>query len=261
MEFRFDLRPLEAEPQQLQTQVSAGLEQLTEQRSREKLPRLWKVTDALNRNRAARGTISEKRRNIRRALAVFDWMLGLVALTPAVMEPGELWGLLLAGGAAFGVGTGILWVLWRKPLGVFSLLTGLLLTFTGLNAPAPIDRLTGLGIVCLLLGGTALFSGRLRRETPYDKAARELLGHARDFLGSMDTLWLLPDGFGTTCQSETPPETLIPYSIIEHMVETDSLWILVFQNRAMLLQKAELRGDPEEFRAFLQEKGVPVLPA
>ena len=257
MEFRFVLRPLPDDQKELQTQVSAGLERLTEQRSREKLPRLWKLTDALSRSQAARGRISERRRNLRRVLALFDWLLGLVALAPALMNPTELWGLLLAGGAAFGVGTGILWVLWRKPLGVISLLAGGLLIFAGFGAPEQLGSVMGLGIVCLLLGGTALFSGRLHRETPYDRAARELLAHARDFLGDIDTLWLLPEGIGATFQSEAAPETLLPYKEVERMVETDSLWILVLQDKAMLLQKSELQGDPEEFRAFLREV-VPV---
>ena len=40
------------------------------------------------------------------------------------------------------------------------------------------------------------------------------------------------------------------------MVETEDYWILVIDQKAVLLQKRELAKDPETFPDFLQEHGV-----
>lgn len=45
------------------------------------------------------------------------------------------------------------------------------------------------------------------------------------------------------------------------MVETADLWLMVAEQKGMILQKQEFQGDPDGFRTFLQEKGVRIIPA
>lgn len=266
MEYRFVLQALPAEEPALR-QVSKGLERLTEARSREKMPGVWKVTDWLNSAQEGRPPISSVRRNFRRVMALLCWLLGVFALIPALTAPGELLSVLIAGAAAFGVGTGMLWALLPRTLGVLSLLVALPLLMGSLGSPEVLGNLLGFGILMLLLGLAVLASRLIRRESPYDRAARELVLHARDFMPDIDSFWFLPDGITATretdaSQEETPeeikvpPESLLSYDKVERVVETEDYWILVIDQKAVLLQKRELAKDPETFPDFLQEHGV-----
>ena len=170
MEYRFVLQALPAEEPALR-QVSKGLERLTEARSREKMPGVWKVTDWLNSAQEGRPPISSVRRNFRRVMALLCWLLGVFALIPALTAPGELLSVLIAGAAAFGVGTGMLWALLPRTLGVLSLLVALPLLMGSLGSPEVLGNLLGFGILMLLLGVAVLASRLIRRESPYDRAA------------------------------------------------------------------------------------------
>ena len=278
MMYRFVLQPVQEES--LFRQVSEGLERLTEARSREKMPGAWKVIDWLNGSRKNRAPISAGRRNFRRGLALADWLLGIFALVPALIAPGELMPVLIAGATAFGVGTGMLWVLLPRTMGVLSLLISLPLVAGSLGNPESLGNLLGFGILLLLLGLAVLVSRKMRRESPYDRAAREIVCHARDFLQDIDSFWFLPEGIGATREADTPPdsdageadtspdqdarktevppESLLSYDKVERAVETEDCWILVIDQKALLLQKKELTEEPETFPGFLRERGVRV---
>ena len=257
MEYKFVFQAV-PEQEELFRQVSQGLEKLTEMYSREKLPGLWKVTDRLNRAQEGKAPISSGRRNFRRVMALVDWLLGIFALIPAVQSPRELGTLLAVGAAAFGVGAGMLWVLLPRTLGVLSLLISLPLIMGSLG------NLLGLGVLLLLLGLAVLFSKFRRRENPCERAARDLLSHARDFQRDTqaEALLFLPDGIGYTVPEgvELSEPGLLDYSKLEAMVETADLWLMVAEQKGMILQKQEFQGDPDSFRTFLQEKGVRIIP-
>ena len=199
MEYKFVFQAV-PEQEELFRQVSQGLEKLTEMYSREKLPGLWKATDRLNRAQEGKAPISSGRRNFRRVMALVDWLLGIFALIPAVQSPRELGTLLAVGAAAFGVGAGMLWVLLPRTLGVLSLLISLPLIMGSLGNPDQLGNLLGLGVLLLLLGLAVLFSKFRRKENPYERAARDLLSHARDFQRDTqaEALLFLPEGIGYT---------------------------------------------------------------
>ena len=264
MEYKFVFQAV-PEQEKLFRQVSQGLEKLTEMYSREKLPGLWKVTDRLNRAQEGKAPISSGRRNFRRVMALVDWLLGIFALIPAVQSPKELGTLLAVGAAAFGVGAGMLWVLLPRTLGVLSLLISLPLIMGSLGNPDQLENLLGLGVLLLLLGLAVLFSKFRRKENPYERAARDLLSHARDFQRDTqaEALLFLPEGIGYTVPEgvELSEPGLLDYSKLEAMVETADLWLMVAEQKGMILQKQEFQGDPDSFHAFLQEKGVRIIPA
>ena len=245
MEYKFVFQAV-PEQEELFRQVSQGLEKLTEMYSREKLPGLWKVTDRLNRAQEGKAPISSGRRNFRRVMALVDWLLGIFALIPAVQSPRELGTLLAVGAAAFGVGAGMLWVLLPRTLGVLSLLISLPLIMGS-------------------LGLAVLFSKFRRKENPYERAARDLLSHARDFQRDTqaEALLFLPEGIGYTVPEgvELSGPGQLDYSKLEAMVETADLWLMVAEQKGMILQKQEFQGDPDGFRTFLQEKRVRIIPA
>lgn len=263
MEYKFVFQAV-PEQEELFRQVSQGLEKLTEIYSREKLPGLWKVTDRLNRAQEGKAPISSGRRNFRRVMALVDWLLGIFALIPAVQSPKELGTLLAVGAAAFGVGAGMLWVLLPRTLGVLSLLISLPLIMGSLGNPDQLGNLLGLGVLLLLLGLAVLFSKFRRKENPYERAARDLLSHARDFQRDTqaEALLFLPEGIGYTVPEgvELSGPGQLDYSKLEAMVETADLWLMVAEQKGMILQKQEFQGDPDGFRTFLQEKGVRIIP-
>ena len=109
-----------------------------------------------------------------------------------------------------------------------------------------------------------LFSKFRRKENPYERAARDLLSHARDFQRDTqaEALLFLPEGIGYTVPEgvELSEPGLLDYSKLEAMVETADLWLMVAEQKGMILQKQEFQGDPDGFRTFLQEKGVRIIP-
>ena len=117
----------------------------------------------------------------------------------------------------------------------------------------------------MLLGLAVLFSKFRRKENPYERAARDLLSHARDFQRDTqaEALLFLPEGIGYTVPEgvELSEPGLLDYSKLEAMVETADLWLMVAEQKGMILQKQEFQGDPDGFRTFLQEKGVRIIPA
>ena len=76
------------------------------------------------------------------------------------------------------------------------------------------------------------------------------------------TLLFLPEGIGYTVPEgvELSEPGLLDYGKLEAMVETADLWLMVAEQKGMILQKQEFQGDPDGFRTFLQEKGVRIIP-
>ena len=146
----------------------------------------------------------------------------------------------------------------------FSLLISLPLIMGSLGNPDQLGNLLGLGVLLLLLGLAVLFSKFRRKENPYERAARDLLSHARDFQRDTqaEALLFLPEGIGYTVPEgvELSEPGLLDYGKLEAMVETADLWLMVAEQKGMILQKQEFQGDPDSFRTFLQEKGVRIIP-
>lgn len=104
--FSFRLWPLDAE--RLRPQVRRALEKRTELLSRQQCPRIWALTDRLNRVEQVSSGSLQHRRQLRLILGLVDGALGLFLLLPGLMDPGALPLPLLVGAACFGFSLGIL---------------------------------------------------------------------------------------------------------------------------------------------------------
>lgn len=104
--FSFRLSPLDAE--RLRPQVRRALEKRTELLSRQRCPRIWALTDRLNRVEQVSSGSLQHRRQLRLILGLVDGALSLFLLLPGLMDPGALPLPLLVGAACFGFSLGIL---------------------------------------------------------------------------------------------------------------------------------------------------------
>ena len=104
--FLFQPTPLDAAA--LRPQVRRALERRTELLSRQRCPRIWALTDRLNRVEQVSSGSLQLRRQLHLILGLVDGALGLFLLLPGLMDPGALPLPLLVGAACFGFSLGIL---------------------------------------------------------------------------------------------------------------------------------------------------------
>ena len=94
MDYEFQLSPYDGAS--LVPQVSCALEKRTESISREKYPKMWKITDHFNSKKVSE--IVLKRRRLRyRVYGILLIIMGAFLLIPGLMEPQELAVPLFAG--------------------------------------------------------------------------------------------------------------------------------------------------------------------
>ena len=80
--FTFLISPADAGT--LEGQVSRALEKRVELASRERMPKLWELTDKLNSGEKAPEDVLGNRRRRRRALGFFCWLLKNSLVPPAI---------------------------------------------------------------------------------------------------------------------------------------------------------------------------------
>lgn len=256
MEFMFQISPYRGT--EFVPQVSRALEKRTELASREKLPKLWALTDKLNSMGKAPEAVRERRRKRRVLLGLLDWLLGLFLLVPGWLSPRELLIPLLAGAAAYGAGFVILWRSRRGLLAVLSLLQGGLFCVGALGNPAELGPLLylgvfGLGIFGAAAGVAALLTRRHSRKSPYGRAAEQLLREQGQAGGSGETQVRFSDtGMVLAQKASEEGKQEVPYSAFESVIETEDFLVLVYGGNAAVLQKQDLMlGNIEELRNFL----------
>ena len=106
MDYEFQLSPYDGAS--LVPQVSCALEKRTESISREKYPKMWKITDHFNSKKVSE--IVLKRRRLRyRVYGILLIIMGAFLLIPGLMEPQELAVPLFAGILGLLLGVFTLW--------------------------------------------------------------------------------------------------------------------------------------------------------
>lgn len=88
----------------LKPEIKSGLLKLNEQISREKLPSLWKMMDKMKSKKKVPPEVALRRRKRAKIYGVFLILLGIFALVPGLMDPIELWPVLLSGSTCFVLG-------------------------------------------------------------------------------------------------------------------------------------------------------------
>ena len=101
MAYTFLVRP---PAQTAQDQLLRALERVTEARSRQACPGLWKMTDRLNQVQRMPPEVLRRRRRRQKVYGVLLLALGLFGAIPAAMEPQELMSVLVVSLAAIALG-------------------------------------------------------------------------------------------------------------------------------------------------------------
>ena len=117
-------------------EVSSALEQWMELFSRRKYPKLWALTDRINRwNKAP--TARAKRRRQGQVQGLVNWIMAMVLLPVAFLAPDSPV-LAIVGALCLGIGVVELWRYLPKTLGILSLLAGVFFLMAALGDPAEI---------------------------------------------------------------------------------------------------------------------------
>ena len=245
--FHFRLAPVDAE--KLFPQVCRALEYWTEQRSRSRHPRLWRLTDWLNRKGPASEERLRRRRQLRLVLSLVFWALGLFLLVPFLYSPQDLALPGLAGGAAFALSTLLLWRNQRKLLGILGLATGGILTVGTLGSTAVPVSLLYLGAFLLITGIFAFALPKRAKRNRFETPAAQML-QARGALPKGADVHVSFTESAMVIQDENE----VPFDLITSVLETEDLFFALFQDRVFPLQKKELTGQKlDHFRAFLEQ--------
>ena len=101
MAYTFLVRP---PAQTAQDQLLRALERVTEARSRQACPGLWRMTDRLNQVERIPQEVLRRRRRRQKVYGVLLLALGLFGAIPAAMEPHELMSVLVVSLAAIALG-------------------------------------------------------------------------------------------------------------------------------------------------------------
>lgn len=250
--FSFAVTPMD--PAVLRPQVRGALEKRNELLSRQNYPKMWELTDRLNRVPKVSPAVSARRRRRELVLGTVNWLLGLFLLLPGLMEPSKLLAPLVVGALAFGVGMGTLWKRKRMLLMGLCLPLGLLLTFGAVANRQELGNFLWPGLVCLAVAIAAPLSRRRVRRDPYDRAAETLL-QGRDS-EIMRVLHVTFDGQGmTVTQKDVEPGVTVPYETMEMILETADLLLVVDGETITTLQKGDLcDGAMDGLRQMLQER-------
>lgn len=250
--FRFGITAISEE---LAPQLSRVLRHCADFSSRKKLPMLWKITDRLNRMPKAAPEVLKKRRQREGIWGIVLWALSMFLLIPSAMDPAALTGPLVLSVLGFALACVAMRSTKRNLLTGLNLTMGALLFLGALLAPQELKALLVPGVLCFVVGVWTLTEKRVRRkESPFDRQARELLRQRRT-IADMERMqveftdegMILSDGTDTNAQC-------FAYNEFLFVGETEDLLVPVCGQRAIVLQKKDLQnGSMEKLRAFLQE--------
>ena len=254
MDQKISFRITALDADHLRPQLSRALEQRTELISRQKYPKMWELTEKLNRVEKVPNTMQEYRAKRRRMLGILNWLLGVFLLTSGLMEPQKLLIPLLVGAVGFSVGVVTLWQNRRALLGVCSLFPGVILTMGALGNPAELGTLLILGIACLDIGVAALLSKGRKKQNPFDKAAQLLLQEKSTAAGMEHVrITFSPEGMVISRADREQETHLVPYSSFEWVLETADLLLPMYHSAVTILQKKDLlTGNLSELRVLLK---------
>lgn len=127
--------------------------------------------------------------------------------------------------------------------GIALLLLGVLLLVPGLMEPQELFVPLLAGMFSTGAGIASLWRSR-KRPSGFDKSAHKLLAH---FDGTSSA----QVGFTSEGMCISNEET-VPYSAFGHIIESEDLFLLIWEERIIVLQKRDMiLGEPGNFSAFL----------
>lgn len=252
--FLFQSTPLD--PQLLYPQVSRALEKCAELISRQKYPKMWELTDKLNRVEKVPQAVRENRRKRRGFLGLLNWLIGVFLLVPGLMEPQALMLPLIVGAVCFGSGVVTLWNNQRTLLGILGLVEGTALCTGAVTSFDGLGRLLILGITGIVIGLAALVTQKQGKESPFDRQARKLL-QVKAAQTGMERMNLSFSAAGMSVGQEGGEGGLhtLEYPSFELVMETEELILPIVRGSMIILQKKDLvTGTIPALREFLSRQ-------
>lgn len=238
------------------SEMAAALEQLQELVSRRKCPKMWALTDRLNKwNKAP--TAKAKRCRQRQVQGLVNWIVAMVMLPVAFLTPDSAL-LAIIGGVCLGIGVVDLGLYLPKTLGVLSLLAGVFFLMAVLGDPDEMAILIYLAAQYLIVAMASLLVRK--RQDPYERAARNLL-RKRNAVKGLELVRVIFSektfslGWKDASEIKLAEEIEYPYRDFEQVIETESILLIVCCKKVLFLQKNDLlEGSIPELRAFLRER-------
>lgn len=220
MEFRFHITKYNVD--QLEDEVATALDKQAELYSRKRFPAIWKFIDRINKWVASRKA-SKHKSIIRILYGIVMTVMGIILLGPGLMEPGELFLLLITGIISVTIGVGCLWPRRKQLKNEFDIKE---------------DKLH-VGV-------------KKRTNRKLHKMAHDLL------VGIRKSVELTTD---TTVTVDFTLEgmsllgnTLVAYQDFQTIIEGVNIYFLVWQDKVTILQKKDLlERSVEDFLTFLEE--------
>lgn len=144
---------------------------------------------------------------------------------------------------------------WRKgrtkAVSVIWIALGIFLFVPGLIKPQEFLIPMIVGAVAIIAGVSGLWRNRSNKTSPFEQAAKNLLD-ARSMLENRQIqIIFTPDNMEIVEQDKEQTEN-IPYSSFEYIIEAENIILLIFDVRAVVLQKQELADKAlNEFFDFI----------
>ena len=140
--------------------------------------------------------------------------------------------------------------LHTRLFGILCLLAGIFLLVPGLTNPKELRLPLILGILGVLSGAADLWRSRRKKPKPFDASARILLNGKDAYteedameVSFFETAMMLPGDGDDAC---------VLYDDFKYVIEEADIFLLVFDTRAVVLQKKDLtNGNTDDFRAFI----------
>lgn len=251
-QYTFELRgPL---PSALREQAACIVAAIPEGFSRKACPKLWKLTDRINDRPKADAITIERRRKMRTALGLFELLLSLFALGPALVAPDELMSVLFLGTICLGGGIGYLWKRHRILLAVPLILAGLFYGIAGLGGTGVFRRLLFFGVFLLAVAVAVLLPRGRRKNKKFQKDGYDLFD-ARNALPPDECLHVCFTDQGMEVRSKQEKSCCTPYADFLFIIESQDLILLGVDQKGFLLSKSELtEGVFAEFKEAMSEK-------
>lgn len=139
-------------------------------------------------------------------------------------------------------------------MSVICLLLGIFLFVPGLVEPREllVPLLVGAAAIGAGIGG--LWRSRKRRKNPLDKSAKRLLA-GKDVLSAEEAIKVSFSETGMTIPTEDNSGECVQYGNFECVIETEDLFLLVYDTRVTVLQKTDLAaGNIDDFCDFVSQR-------
>ena len=140
-----------------------------------------------------------------------------------------------------------------RVLSVMCLAAGIFLLIPGIMKPGELFIPLLAGAAATLFGILGLWGSRKKKKNPFDTSAQILLKD-KDSLAADPALVVSFSGEGMALPAKNSGVENVPYSDFECAVETEDLFLFVYKEQVIVLQKKDLAAeDRHEFCSMLME--------